>query len=191
MSPVTHFLLSWSAASAFSFSKRDRIIVTVAGTVPDADGLGLIWDLLSSRPEHHLLLWSRFHHILCHNVTFALLVACIAWCIASRRMAACAVAFLAFHLHLLCDLLGSRGPDGPWTIPYLLPFSESWDLVWPGQWPLNSWQNFIVTAGAIAFCGYRSWRQGISPLEVFSERASQTLTATLRARFGAPAASRS
>ena len=47
--------------------------------------------------------------------------------------------FISFHLHLLCDLIGARGPDGDqWPIPYLKPFSNSVQLAWHGQWALNA-----------------------------------------------------
>ena len=38
---------------------------------------------------------------------------------------------LAFHLHLLEDIAGSKGPDGFWSIPYFLPISH-WTYTWIG-----------------------------------------------------------
>jgi len=187
MSPVTHFLLSWSTASAFALDKRDRILVTLAGTVPDIDGIGLLWDLPSFRASGvELIYWSRFHHVLGHNIAFCLTIVCCAFLIASRRFAACIAVFLAFHLHLLCDLVGSKGPDQFWSIPYLMPFSTSWNFVWKGQWPLNSWQNFAITASAIMYSGYMAWKREISPVEVFSNHANHIFCETLRKRFGSP-----
>lgn len=187
MSPVTHFLLSWSTGSAFALGKRDRVLVTLAGTIPDVDGIGLLWDLpLSHASGGELVYWARFHHVLGHNIIFCLALVFCAYFLASRRIMACAAVFLAFHLHLLCDLAGSRGPDQYWSIPYLMPLSPAWDFVWTGQWPLNSWQNFVITASAVIYCGFRSWAQGISPVEVFSHRANQAFVDTLRKRFGAP-----
>ena len=81
------------------------------------------------------------------------------------------------------NLAGSKGPDQYWSIPYLLPFSRAWDFVWTGQWPLNSWQNFAVTAMAIIYAGYMAWKRGISPVEIFSCRANQAIVDTLRYRF--------
>ncbi|MRR59044.1 MAG: metal-dependent hydrolase [Deltaproteobacteria bacterium] len=186
MSPVTHFLLSWSTASAFALCKRDRVLVTLAGTIPDIDGIGLLWDLpLSHASGGELVYWSRFHHVLGHNIVFCLALVFCAYFLVSRRIMACSAVFLVFHLHLLCDLAGSRGPDQYWSIPYLMPLSPAWDFVWAGQWPLNSWQNFVITAGAVIYCGYMSWKKGISPVEVFSHRANQAFVDTLRKRFGA------
>ena len=187
MSPVTHFLLSWSTASAFAIGKRDRTLVTLAGTIPDIDGIGLLWDLSSSHASGgDLVYWARFRHVLGHNITFCLAVVVCAYFFASRRVVTCTAVFLAFHLHLLCDLAGSKGPDQYWSIPYLQPFSSSWDLVWSGQWPLNSLQNFAITAIAIMHSGYMAWRKGISPAEIFSQRANLALVDTLRNRFGTP-----
>ena len=187
MSPVTHFLISWSTGSAFAIGKKDRMLVTLAGTIPDIDGIGLLWDLPASHASGgDLVYWARFHHVLGHNITFCLAIVFCAWFLASRRFMTCFAVFLAFHIHLLCDLVGSKGPDQYWSIPYLMPFSHSWDFVWTGQWPLNSWQNFAITAIAIIYCGYMAWGKGVSPVEVFSQRANQVFADTLRLRFGAP-----
>lgn len=185
MSPISHFLISWSTASAFALERRDRVLVTLAGTIPDIDGFGLLWDLLTTRSSGgDLVLWARFHHVVGHNIGFCLAVILCTAFFACRRMAACAAALLAFHLHLLCDLAGSKGPDQLWSIPYLLPFSAAWDFVWGGQWPLNSWQNFVITAAAITYCCWIAWARGISPVEVFSQKANQAFVDTLRNRFG-------
>lgn len=186
MNPVTHLLISWSLASAFSFDRKDRIIVSAAGVAPDMDGIGLLWDGAVSQPEHPLALWSRFHHVIGHNLAFGLFLAVITCLVATRRIAACAAVLIAYHLHLLCDLLGSRGSDEIWSIPYLLPFSDSWNFAWSRQWPLASWQNFLITAGLMIFVFHQAWKRGISPLELFSPRANEIFVAALRARFGAP-----
>lgn len=187
MSPVTHFLVSWSMGSMFRLGKRDRMLVALAGTIPDIDGVGLLWDLPASHASGgDLVYWARFHHVLGHNITFCLAIVFCSYFLASRRLMACFAVFLAFTIHLLCDLVGSKGPDQYWSIPYLMPFSHSWDFVWKGQWPLNSWQNFAITFSAIIFSGYMAWRKGISPVEVFSQRANLAFVAALRKRFGRP-----
>lgn len=176
MSPVTHLLLSWSVGSAFPLAKKDRILVAVAGAVPDVDGIGLLWDLWVNRgATGDLALWAGFHHVLGHNIAFCLALVACACFLATRRALACLAVFLAFHLHLACDLAGSRGPDQVWSIPYLLPFSKAGDLAWTGQWPLNSWQNMLVTVAALAFVIFTAWKKGVSPLEIFSERANAVL----------------
>ena len=189
MSPITHLLLSWSGASSFAFDRKDRALVTVAGIAPDLDGIGLLWDLTSRQAGQPLALWSRFHHILGHNIAFGLFLVMVTFFCATRRVAACLAVLALFHLHLLCDLLGSRGPDEIWSIPYLLPFSHAGDLVWSKQWPLNSWQNFVITIGALGYVFYQGWKRGISPLELVSLRANEAFVGALRERFGAPAKS--
>jgi hypothetical protein len=187
MSPVTHLLLSWSAGSAFPFAKKDRLLVAAAGVVPDLDGMGLLWDLWANRgATGDLALWAGFHHVLGHNIAFCLLLVACACFLASRTALACLAVFLAFHLHLACDLAGSRGPDQVWSIPYLLPFSTSGDLAWSGQWPLNSWQNMVITVIALAFVCFTAWKKGVSPLEIFSSRANAAFVHALRNRFGSP-----
>jgi hypothetical protein len=48
-------------------------------------------------------------------------------------------------LHLLGDLIGSRGPDGyQWPIPYFYPLMPSYELAWSGQWELSSWKNSAI-----------------------------------------------
>ena len=113
MSPVTHFLLGWVAANtANATSRKERAIITLAGVAPDVDGLGIIADLLTRNFERPLDWFSQYHHILCHNIGFCLLVTTFAFLMAKRKLQTAALAFLSFHLHLLCDLVGSRSPDG-------------------------------------------------------------------------------
>jgi hypothetical protein len=99
----------------------------------------------------------------------------------------CAVAvFVAVHLHLLLDLLGSRGPraDDIWPILYLAPLSDGPILWWAGQWELTSWQNTLVTLCLLFYVFWRATRSGYSPVELFSRRADRTFADTLQRRFG-------
>lgn len=96
--------------------------------------------------------------------------------------------FLSFHLHLLCDLIGARGPDGyQWPIPYLKPFSNAMQLTWHGQWALNAWQNFVITGLLLLATLWFSWRYASSPLELVSDRANRVFTQALRQRLSSPA----
>lgn len=95
--------------------------------------------------------------------------------------------FISFHLHLLGDLIGARGPDGEqWPIPYLSPFSTAWHWTWSGQWALNAWPNMAITASVIAFALWSAWKRGFSPLEMISARADRAFVAALRNRFPLP-----
>jgi inner membrane protein len=92
--------------------------------------------------------------------------------------------FISFHLHLLCDLIGARGPDGDqWPIPYLKPFSNSIQLTWHGQWALNGWQNFLITGIFLLATLWLAWKYDSSPLELVSQPANRALTQALRQRF--------
>jgi inner membrane protein len=184
MSPITHLFVSWVVANTADLNRRERACVTLAGVIPDADGLGIIAEVATRNSDHPLTWWSDYHHVLCHNIGFCLLVMLVCFAVAKRRWLTAMLAFTTFHLHLLCDLVGARGPDGnQWPIPHLLPFSNSWQLVWSGQWALNAWQNILITGIAIVRTIFLAWKRGYSPLEMISSRADQVFVKTLRKRF--------
>ena len=186
MNPVTHFLTGWAAANCVrSFERRDRALVTLACVAPDLDGLGAVVDLLTRRTTHPTEWFSKYHHQL-HSLAFGLFVALICFVLARRRWITGALALLSFHLHLLEDLAGSRGPEGyQWPIPYLAPFGQAGQLVWSGQWMLNAWPNFLITLLLLALTFFLAWRKGTSPLEMVSRKADEAFVGALRARFGA------
>jgi LexA-binding, inner membrane-associated putative hydrolase len=94
--------------------------------------------------------------------------------------------FISFHLHLLCDLIGARGPDGDqWPIPYLKPFSNAVQLTWHGQWALNAWQNFVITGCFLAATFWIAWKYGSSPVELVSERGNRRFVDALKNRLPA------
>jgi hypothetical protein len=184
MSPVTHFLIGWVTANAASLNKRERAVVTIAGVIPDADGLGLVAEIATRNSSHPLMWWSEYHHVLGHNIGFCLLVTLVGFALATRRWLTAALVCLSFHFHLLCDLVGARGPDGDqWPIPYLSPFSSAWQWTWSGQWALNGWPNLLITATALGMTLYFAWKRGFSPLELVSMRADAAFVETLRRRF--------
>ena len=191
MSPITHFLMGWAVAnSARSLVKRDRALVTWASVVPDADGLGIIAEWATRHSNHPLNWWSEYHHVLGHNIGFALLASAAATVFARQRLKSTLLVFISFHLHLIGDLVGARGPDGDqWPIPYLFPFSRHMQLTWSGQWTLNAWPNFVITAVLILATVFLARQRGYSPLEMFSVRADTAFVRALRARFPLKAAS--
>jgi inner membrane protein len=150
---------------------------------PDADGLGIIADYLTRRSEHRLQWFSAYHHSL-HSLPFAVVVAGISFALATHSWKTAALAFLSFHIHLLEDLIGSRGPDGyQWPIPYLKPFSGAFELSWGGQWALNAWPNFLITILLLMMTFYLAWARGFSPLEMVSRRADAAFVSALRKRI--------
>ena len=189
MNPASHFLLSWTLANTADIPRRDRALVALSGVIPDIDGVGIIAELLTENTSVPLVWYSKYHHVLGHNLGLGLiLIAAVFW-LSIRRWVAAFLAFIAFHLHLLGDLVGSRGPDGyQWPIQYLLPFSTDWTLTWQGQWELNAWPNILASGLVFGITLYIAWKHGRSPLEMISSRADTAFIAKLRKIFGEPAA---
>jgi inner membrane protein len=185
MSPITHFFMGWAVANAVpSLTKRDRAFVTWASVVPDIDGLGIIAEKLTQNSSHPLNWWSNYHHMLGHNLGFALVVSIVAAIFARQKIKTTLLVLFSFHLHLLADLVGARGPEGDqWPIPYLLPFSKHLQLTWSGQWALNAWPNMAITAALIGIAVMLARQRGFSPLELFSAKADATFVRALRNRF--------
>ena len=183
----THFFAGWLVGVAPGLSPRERALVASAGVAPDLDGLGIIAEAATANSAHPLPWYSLYHHNLGHNLGFALVVTAFAFALARRRVLTAALVFAAFHLHLLCDLAGSRGTDGEqWPIPYLMPFSRAAQLTWSGQWTLGAWQNTVITAFLLAATVVAAWWWGRSPLGLFSPRADAVFVTTLRARVPPP-----
>src|SRR6202011_2195007 len=183
MSPITHFFTGWVLANCAELNRKDRALVTFACVIPDVDGLGIIPEVFTRNSAHPLLWFTLYHHSL-HNLAFAIVVAALAFAIATRKWATGLLALLSFHLHLFEDVLGSRGPDGyQWPIPYLQPFSSSLQFVWHGQWGLNSWPNVAITIALLFVTFWLAWQRGFSPVEMISARGDALLVAALRQRF--------
>jgi hypothetical protein len=186
MSPVTHFLTGWVFANCAKLERRDRALVTLASVAPDIDGLGIIPELLTRNSTHPLLWFTLYHHRL-HTLAFAVLVALVAFPLARERWETCLLALLSFHLHLLEDVLGSRGPDGyQWPIPYLSPFSHWPQLAWRGEWALNAWPNVALTVALLLVTLWLARWRGFSPLEMISAKADAAFVRALRRRFPQP-----
>jgi hypothetical protein len=147
----------------------------------------MVAELATRESTTPLFWWSEYHHVLCHNIGFGLALSLAAAALGVRRWITASLALLAFHVHLLADLVGSRGPDGySWPIAYLLPFSNRWHWGWEGQWALNAWPNILITILLLAWMLYLAWARGYSPLEFVSPKADSALVRTLRWRFGEP-----
>lgn len=177
MSPVTHFLHGWALAQFLS-ERRDRIIVTLAAVAPDMDGLGIIPEVLTRNSADPLPWFTQYHHLLAHNLLAAICITGIAFALGKQRLKVTLLAFMSFHLHLFGDLIGSRGPDGMWSIPYLYPFSNR-EWSWAHQWPLASWQNLSITIALLGFAMYWTRTKGISPVEIFSKSGDRKVVAAL------------
>jgi inner membrane protein len=201
-----------------ALTRREKALVVAAAVAPDLDGLGIIPELLTRNSSHPLLWFSQYHHSL-HTLAFAIVCTLAAYLIAgplatgsfsdftfgpdirkprpsNRRLPThpwltAFLVFVSFHLHLLCDLIGARGPDGDqWPIPYLKPFSNSIQLTWHGQWALNAWQNFAITGFLLLATFWIAWRYGSSPVELVSQPANESFVSALRRRFSPISSSR-
>ncbi len=183
MSPETHLLASWIIAAKTTDNPRDCRLVTLAGILPDLDGAGILVDWTRqamdlSNPYFYL----TYHHWLLHGLFGGLLISGVLAAFARQRGRVFVLAFLVFHLHLLCDLVGSRGPDRTdiWPIFYLGPFSRHWTLVWSGQWPLDSWINRYFTVALVLCALWMPIKLGHSVVGVFNRRADEAFVGVLR-----------
>jgi inner membrane protein len=161
-----HFLISWLCAVPLFKSVRERRLVAIAGLAPDFDGVGIIVDKLSGKTD----LFYTYHHYVGHNVFASLLIAAVAAALAhAERAKVFCVSLLVIHLHFLCDVLGSKGPDGyQWPVYYLYPYSKEPGLTWSGQWELSAWQNQAIIAALFALCLIVLMRRKTTFLEVIS-----------------------
>ncbi len=187
MNPITHVLTGWCLAEAVpNLSRREKALVTIAAIAPDVDGLGLVAELATREHRRPLLWWTEYHHVLGHNLLFAVILAMFAAISAqASRRATAALVFVSVHLHFLGDIVGSRGPDDyQWPIAYLYPFSTAPQLAWSGQWYLNAWPNIAFTATLIVATCALAWRRGYSIVSLLSTRADDAFVQVLRGRFG-------
>ncbi len=169
MNPIVHAELSWLMSQKLQ-ARRDRVLVTLAGVVPDLDGLTLVGGTE---------LYGEYHHVLTHGFPAALATAALFGWLGRERLWVAGLSLLAFHLHLLCDLAGS-GPG--WPILYFWPLDRH-EWFWAGQWDLASWQNTVIglaaTLASLA-CALR-WRR--TPVELFSPSWDGEVVRTIHQRF--------
>ncbi len=185
MSPLTHFIGSWLVASVTVNNARDRRLVTLAGIIPDADGVGMVVDVVKSlvtRQELTFQYYQRFHHLWLHGWPGALLVALLLGSFGRQRLRVGLWCLVVFHLHLLCDLAGSRGPSSAdlWPICYGEPLFRHPIWFWKGQWKLDGWQNQSISVVLFALMLWVAAKRGYSCVEVFSSRLDTVFVGTLQ-----------
>ena len=144
----THILSGWLCGNLIpSFGPRERFFCMIAASAPDLDGLSLLagWEMY----------WD-LHHVLLHNLAFAVVLSTLLAFFSRPRVVAWIVYFALMHLHFLLDLLGS-GSD--WGVEYFRPFSAvSWEI--PFHWEFLSWQNYAAAFAAIALSfGLIYWKK--------------------------------
>jgi hypothetical protein len=170
VNPIVHAELSWLGTFRLA-QRRDRLLVTLAGVLPDLDGLTLLFGEEA---------YGKWHHVVTHGVVAAGLLTAGLTVFAHQRLRVAALAFAMFHLHLLCDLAGS-GPG--WPITYLWPLSMQ-ELSWSGQWNLASWQNTVIGLSATLAVLACAVPLGRTMVELFSKAADAKVVGAMRARFG-------
>ena len=148
-----HLAISWMIGHRLP-ERRDRRLVTWSGVAPDLDALSLMGGAGA---------YSEYHHILTHGVVAAVVGTIIWTACARQRRKVFVLSLLAFHVHLLCDWLGS-GRD--WPILYFYPFSWH-EYFTPYGWPLASPQNAVIWLMAVALAIWIGIRQGRTFGEAF------------------------
>ncbi len=179
MSPITHLLASWIIASKTTDNLRDRRLVSLAGIAPDLDGLGLVADIIKGGDPYY---YPTYHHWLGHGLAGALVCSAFLTCFARRKGRVFLLAMLMFHLHLLCDLAGSRGPEPKdlWPIYYFGPFSYRSIWVWKHQWGLDAWPNRIISVVLFVWALWIATKLGDSFVGVFNRKVDRIVVAVLQ-----------
>lgn len=146
-----------------------RLWCLVAALAPDLDGLSLLFGEAT---------YGEYHHLLAHNLPFGLLItlASVRW--AGPRPLPLALVFTAFLSHLVGDFFGS-GPG--WGLWPFRPFSDDF-YACECAWNLVSWQNTLITLGAIAVTAWGAIRQGHTPLEFIHAGLERAVVDTLQLR---------
>ncbi|MGA2177854.1 MAG: metal-dependent hydrolase [Verrucomicrobiota bacterium] len=183
MSPLTHLLASWIVAVKTTDNLRDRRLVALAGIAPDFDGLGIILDIANgSFARNNLYYYPQYHHWLLHGLPAAIGCSVLLAAFARRRWRVLWLALLTFHLHLLCDLLGSRGPDASdlWPVFYFGPISQHPMWIWKHQWRLDGWQNTVITVVLFFWALRLAVKHGDSFIGVFNRRCDAVFVSVLR-----------
>lgn len=183
---ITHLLVGWTLADASKLGDRDRALVAWAGVLPDVDGLGAVVNVgnrLLRRPDSHL--YADWHHRLLHGLPGAVLTDIAVAFVARSRVRAALGAFGLVHVHIVSDLVGSRGPSPAdiWPVYYLAPLSDWPTISWSGQWPLNAWPNVVLTLLLVAYAFVTAVRRGTSPVMLFSPGANEAFVSTVRGRL--------
>jgi hypothetical protein len=183
VNPETHLLVSWVIGAKATDNARDCRLVTLAGILPDADGLGLVIDAINrSFGGGKTFFYQHYHHYLLHGLFGAILITALLTCFARRKLRVALLCLLVVHLHILCDLAGSRGPDPVdlWPIFYFGPFTKESMWIWRGQWPLDAWRNRVLTVGLFIWASWLAVPLGYSFVGVFSRRLDRVFVEVLR-----------
>ena len=159
--------------------------MTLAGVLPDADGLVVAADVvrsLVSGKENTFQYYQQYHHMLLHGWPGALAITALLVCFARKRLRTAMLCLFVFHLHLFCDFIGSRGssPNDLWPIAYGEPLFRNPYWFWKGQWKLDGWQNRTVFVVLFALSLWLAARRGYSFVELASRRLDSLFVGVLQ-----------
>ena len=182
MAPGTHLLISWISTIEILKNRRERMLVTFTGVLPDADGLGIVVDFITGTTDYYL----KFHHYLGHSILSAIIFSTFASLFAkTQKRTVWLLSFFVVHLHILCDVIGSKSPDGfHWPIYYLYPFNKTFELTWKYQWELNAWQNQVILITLLIISFYYVKKKHMTIFEVFSKKLDRAALLMYHKYFG-------
>ena len=168
MSPGAHLLFSWLSGVEFLKNRRERTLVALTGLAPDLDGLGIIVDKITGSTTYYF----NYHHYWGHSIFAAITLATVSSLLSKTQgVRVWFLSMFVVHLHILCDVLGSKGPDGyQWPVYYFYPLLPEFGLTWKYQWELNAWPNLVIIFILFSLSGYYAVTKKITFLEVFSTR---------------------
>ena len=173
MHPPVHLALSWLIGHRLP-DRRDRRLVAWSGVVLDLDALSLLGGVAA---------YSKYHHVLTHGLIAALVGAGLWTALARQRLKVLVLSLIAFHFHLVCDLVGSGVEGERWGIFYFYPFSW-YEFFAPFGWDLASPQNAAVWLAAVAATVWIGVVQGRTFAETFlPARADAAVVEMLRKIF--------
>lgn len=183
MTPPQHFIISWVAANSATLDRRSRVATTLAGVLPDVDGLGYVIDRVNLQFDIYSNYYVEYHHVIGHNVFAGLLIAGVMAYFCQRKLTVFFLSLLTFHLHLLADLAGSMGGDGyQWPIYYLYPLLPDFTLTWSGQWELSSWKNSAIGISFFVIALIIARYKHITFFEFFSSKVEKKVVEVARQR---------
>jgi hypothetical protein len=166
-----HLLAGWCTANLLpGLTPRQRGFCIIAAGIPDLDGASILFGQEA--------FWN-WHHKVCHNLPFCLLVSSILAAYSPWRIGSFVLYAIEFHLHLAMDVFGS-GPH--WGIYYFWPFSD-----WCGDstrfsWAFYSWQNLTIAGALLVWTILIAFVDRRTPLEAIMPNLDRQLLAMLPRR---------
>jgi hypothetical protein len=167
-----HLAISWLIGHTLP-ERRDRRLVAWAGVAPDLDALSL----LAGEGA-----FSEYHHVLTHGIVAAIVFTILWTALARQRLRVMVLSLVAFHVHLICDLLGS---EKDWPIVYFYPFSRH-EFITPYGWSLASPQNGIVWLAAVGTTVWVGVKHGRTFAETFLPAKADAAIVRVLRRWLAP-----